>query len=125
MAEEKHYKERYGTWAGNARGHAPNFERCCATVTPSGGYISQQCGNKRGYGPKDSYCKIHDPDAIEKRRAESRARHNAKLRHDLYGAAQPLIDALLAIEAGHNDPRALAKEVLDEKRKKSWWKDRP
>jgi hypothetical protein len=31
--------------------------------------------------------------------------------------------ALQQIERGHNDPRALAKDVLDEYRASSWWKE--
>jgi len=41
-----------------------------------------QCRRKRGYGPDGLYCKIHDPEAVKKRKEESHARLEFKIKLD-------------------------------------------
>jgi len=57
---EDHYKARYGQWAGNSRGNAPDYTRCAEEVwNCAQGMISSQCSRKRGHGPDGAYCKQH------------------------------------------------------------------
>jgi hypothetical protein len=41
----------------------------------------------------------------------------------MFGGMLSAIKALQRIEAGHNDPRELAKETLDAFRARDWWKE--
>ncbi len=110
------YPERYGQWGGNPRGFAPNYERCCAEVTPNergGGARRHQCNNKRGYGPGLAYCKTHNPDAVAAKRAERQAAYDAKWearRYEWHG--REFFNALDQIANGHNDARGLAQEII-------------
>lgn len=109
------YKERYGAWAGNPQGRAPDLTRCCETVHRQGDWISTQCNRKRGYGPDKAYCKQHDPEAVKARREASEAKYNAefnKRRYEWYG--KTFFVALEQIANGHNAPRTLAREMIDE-----------
>lgn len=114
MNENKLYPNRYGAWAGNPEGAAPDFTHCCEEVTF---YIgrwpkNKQCDRKRGYGPDQAYCKQHDPAAVEKRRGAADARYRDaqnKRRYELYG--RTFFDALKKIADGHNDPRTLAMDI--------------
>lgn len=109
------YKARYGAWAGFPEGNKPDLERCCETLQDRfhpGGY---QCTRKRGYGPDKAYCKQHDPDAVKARRAKADAEYQIKRYAEAakwYGPT--FLDALRKIAAGHNDPRSLAKEIVDD-----------
>ncbi len=109
------YKERYGAWAGNPQGRAPDFTRCCEEVSDSMNWNTYQCSRKRGYGPDKAYCKQHDPEAVKARRAASDAKYNAefnKRRYEWHG--RKFFDVLKQIVDGHNDPRTLARETIDE-----------
>lgn len=111
------YRERYGAWAGNPQGRAPDLTRCCEEVTTYVGRFPQhhQCGRKRGYGPDKAYCKQHDPEAVKARREASEAKYNAefnKRRYQWHG--RKFFDVLKIIADGHNDPRTLARETIDE-----------
>lgn len=114
MADAEHYKRAYGEWAGNPKGNVPVFTRCCANLHDRyhpGGY---QCTRKRGYGPDGAYCKLHDPDAVKVRREKADQEHRRKHYADMkraYGSS--FLEVLRKIAAGHNDPRSLAAETVD------------
>lgn len=109
----KHYPNRYGRWAGNSQGHEPDFARCCESLMDKyhpGGY---QCTRKRGHGPDGAYCKQHAPEAVAARQEKSNLDYAVKLHarmKQVYGPT--FLDALRKIAAGHNDPRALATEIV-------------
>ena len=112
----QHYPEAYGTWAGNPKGIAPDFKRCCAVVyeRESRWPRPYQCQKARGHGPDGAYCKQHDPAAKEARRAASNARYREKYnreRYQWYG--REFFDVLKKIADGHNDARGLAQETID------------
>jgi hypothetical protein len=50
---------RYGTWAGNPKGHAYDPTLCAEEVWPQGQWISRQCSRKRS--KTSIYCKQHAP----------------------------------------------------------------
>jgi hypothetical protein len=110
----KHYKEKYGAWAGFPKGHPPKFDRCCEEVREQGRWPKYfQCSRPNGYGPDGAYCKQHDPEAVAKRRAAADARSKAAWRKrmlEAYGST--FYDALVKIAEGHNDARGLAQETL-------------
>lgn len=63
---------------------------------------------------KGDYCNVHDPEKVAKKEAEREAIAKvswARRRKEIHGAA--FYKALEEIAEGHNDPRALANEVLD------------
>ena len=75
--------------------------------------IGHQCKKPRGQGPEGAYCKQHDPAKVEARRAKSDRAYSDrinKLQVQWHGPR--FLKALREIEAGHNDPRALAREVI-------------
>lgn len=114
------HKEKYGDWAGKPKGNPPRPARCVVEVYPKTGFpvVPHQCGNNRGFGPEGAYCKQHDPAAVAAREAQSEARYNAKTNEERKKWWGPrFLAALEAIEAGHNDPRTLATELLTEFRK--------
>lgn len=100
--------------------------RCCAHIySPlgNGHSIPGQCGNKgsKKYGDY-LFCGTHYPPSVARRdatRAEQRRlerEENSRLWKERANADKMLRDALAAIKliaAGHNDPRALAMEVLN------------
>lgn len=109
----EHYLENYGLSYSHRR---PDFTRCCAVVMR--GFIPSQCSRKRGHGPYGAYCKQHDPEAIAARREAQQAKFKAEREHNarvwFYRAhGQECYNTLKRIADGHNDPRALAQEVLD------------
>lgn len=110
------YPEAYNAWAGNPKGVAPDFKRCCAVVYERESIWPRpyQCQKARGHGPDGAYCKQHDPAAGEARRAASHARyiekHNRE-RVQWYG--REFFDVLKKIAEGHNDARGLAQETID------------
>ena len=110
------YKNKYGAWAGNPEGHAPDLARCCEEVWSNERWPrATQCSRKRGHGPDGAYCKQHDPEAVKARQAASDAKYNAefnKRRYELHG--RKFFDVLKVIADGHNDPRTLARETIDE-----------
>lgn len=112
-ALKSHYAAAYGQWAGNQRGSSPDYDLCCATCHDKyhpGGY---QCTRKRGYGPDDAFCKQHDPAAQAERDRVARAKYDAERRREsIRWAGASFLAALSKIADGHNDPRALAAEVI-------------
>lgn len=99
------YKKSYGAWAGNPRGVAPDYSRCCEEVWPN--QIAAQCGWKRGYGPDKAYCKQHDPAAVAEKRARQDAAYAAKFNKDrISWNGATFLKALREIAAGHNDALA-------------------
>jgi len=96
--------------------HNPAY--CCATIWGPR-VTSWQCNRKPSvfYGSL-GYCKQHDPAAQIARRAEQDKRLREQMETDarkyaLRALGPKAIEALRQIAAGHNDPRSLAKEVLD------------
>lgn len=112
------HKARYGAWAGNPRGQAPDPDLCCEEILPPGrGMIFSQCSKRRGNGPEQAYCSTHDPDRVKARQAAAQQKYDAywsseRRRSALQSCAPRLIDVLRAIADGHNDPRSLAAETL-------------
>lgn len=112
---------RYGAWAGNPAGRAEDPTKCIHALFDRyhpGGY---QCTRKRGHGPEGLHCKQHDPVAVKAKSDAKWAAYNAKWDERKAGeAARELRSrfaavaetALRQIAEGHNDPRALASEVL-------------
>jgi hypothetical protein len=112
--------------------HTGPWERrpgtCCASV--GSGFSSSQCGNRskverevchHGKTVTLPYCGTHDPVAVAAKKAARDAKWRAnwvadQKRADDLRAERLLKDAALEairkIAAGHNDPRALALEVL-------------
>lgn len=115
------YPQSYGSWAGNKSGVAPDYKRCCAEVMD--GFRSKQCGNSRGFGPKRSYCHHHDPSRAMEKAAARERKFNEQQRKIALGYVGPAVRALQQIEAGHNDPKALASEILNKLRVRHWWKE--
>jgi hypothetical protein len=50
---------RYGTWAGNERGHAEDPTRCVANVQRGRGFLFAQCSKTRGKGILGDLCAQH------------------------------------------------------------------
>jgi len=124
MPLKDHYRDSYGVWAGNPRGRAPDFSKCCESVHEGGrGVRSFQCSKPNGKGPDGAYCTTHNPDAVAARLRKSHEKHQDNLRRHMFGGMLSAIKALQRIEAGHNDPRELAKETLDAFRARDWWKE--
>lgn len=110
---------------------APKPGSCCAGVHDGGrSACFHQC-SRRAKCKRDvlhhgepvtlEYCAIHDPVVVKRKREkwrtdfdakmaqEAAQRREAEVDHNLKIAA---LDAIHKIAAGHNDPRALAMEVL-------------
>jgi hypothetical protein len=116
--QSKHYRNRYGTWAGDPEGRRPDFTRCCVSVTPNergGGARTHQCFRARGHGPDEAYCKQHDPATVKARAAkadeEYRVKHYAEMKR---WCGPSFLEALRKIAAGHNDPRTFATEIVED-----------
>lgn len=125
-ALKAHYPVAYGQWAGSPKGEKPDYQRCCEAVLgrQRWDHFSHQCSRPNGHGPDGAYCKAHDPKVVAERKATKEDRYKADLRNCMIGSMGDAVKALLAIEAGHNDPRALAKETLDKYRQRTWWSDK-
>jgi hypothetical protein len=128
MRRDVHTAFIYTGSAGERREGDP--ERCRAGICVGGRMVGSfyQCKNKpvvfreidhpRGlYG----FCRTHDPVAVRHRQwkrdqeiGERCAAQQAdfQLANDIEDAKDRCVDALRQIEAGHNDPRALAREIL-------------
>lgn len=113
------HKERYGR-IGLGPGTPADPALCCEEVSDRQSWISySQCARKRGYGPEGAYCKQHDPDAVKAKKAARDAKWEAEWaekqrKHEAASLAPKMKAALIAIRDGHNDPAALAAEVLGE-----------
>jgi|HubBroStandDraft_3_1064219.scaffolds.fasta_scaffold83973_3 hypothetical protein len=119
MEKSSLYPKSYGAWAGNPKGCAPDFTRCCAQVWSRERFARHyQCNKPRGHGPDGAYCKQHDPAVAKARRAaadeRSRAQWNNR-RYEWHGRA--FFDVLVKIADGHNDARGLAQEAIDDFKK--------
>lgn len=117
------YKDGYGKWSGNPKGHAPDYTLCCEEVWERNMRWSRayQCSKKRGHGPDGAYCKQHDPDVVKARQEKSEKRAREKInkeRYKLYG--RTFFDALEKIANGHNDARGLAQEVIADFKEGEW-----
>jgi hypothetical protein len=112
---DKLYPKSYGAWAGNLQGDAPDYTRCCARVWSSERFSrAHQCQRKRGHGPDGAYCKQHDPAALEARKKATEARYNERFNEERYQwHGREFFNALVKIAEGHNDPRGLAREIID------------
>lgn len=107
------YPKSYGAWAGNTRGNAPDFNRCCESVSDARIFHHYQCSRKRGHGPDQAYCKTHDPEAVAAREKKSHDEYVIKHNKERYRWNGPAFYAALKqIAEGHNDARGLAQEVL-------------
>jgi hypothetical protein len=63
LQEAKTY--RYGRWSGNENGHPFRPGQCAYSVTPRGGWHSQQCVRRAGFGPEKLFCQQHAKKAGE------------------------------------------------------------
>jgi hypothetical protein len=87
--------------------------RCQAEVWETRWPRPYQCQRKAVVDGK--WCKQHDPAAIEARKKAADARSDAewqKRRIEIHGKC--FYETLKQIAEGHNDPRALAQEMLDQ-----------
>jgi hypothetical protein len=87
--------------------------QCCAEVWKHRQWRPSRC--QRVAVENDSWCAQHSPVAAVLRKEKSDAAYNEKYnRHlpEVFGHRFKI--ALEKIEAGDNDPRAVAKEVLDD-----------
>ena len=77
---------------------------------------SRQCKRARGHGEGGLFCKLHDPAAVEAKRQATLQRRNSRADREARERRRPdaYRAALQAIADGHNDPRGLARETLDE-----------
>lgn len=109
------YPKSYGSWAGDPKGHQPDYSRCCQEVWSNERWSRHsQCQRKRGHGPDGAYCRQHDPEVVKARRAASDARYKAEFNEKRYGwHGKTFFDALQLIADGHNDARGLARETID------------
>jgi len=116
-------------------GYKVSIERdgkpCCReAVHLGGGQGFSQCGNTGKFeelvkGEKMWFCGIHSQAAMDRRAAKQKANDEARRAksqesHDAWAARQAKIDAydvlvaaLERIRDGHNDPRTLARETID------------
>lgn len=110
----RYHKASYGAWAGRPDGTPPDPSGCAKEVRESGRWPKfSQCGRKRGYGPEGAFCKQHDPEAMAKRKAASKAKGEAAWAKRMQEYHGPSAVALLrAVARGHNDPRGAAMEWL-------------
>jgi hypothetical protein len=125
MSSNMFYLEAYGKWAGNPKGHKPDYTKCCVEVSGGAGYgrmfSTRQCSGKRGHGPGMAYCSKHDPEAVKAREAKSQAvwmRKANALRYQTHGPE--FYEALKQIADGHNDARGLAKKIIKEFKAGEW-----
>lgn len=95
---------------------------CAGRVWSPGAMISSACMNN-GKHEHDGkwWCRMHHPPTVQARREESRRKWSEKFRvqQDGWVRSEALkkkqaaaLSAIEQIAAGHNDPRALAQEVL-------------
>lgn len=96
-----HHKDSYGNWEGRPNGFAPDPSRCAYEVFPNErGVTHHQCHKKRGYGPEEAFCKIHDPAAIKARQRASEKKYKLDFwrrigrRSALANVGQALLDHL-------------------------------
>jgi hypothetical protein len=96
---------------------AIDFARCRAQTYDNVSRNFSQCSRKKvierdGVG----YCKQHDPEAEKARDAVRREREMAEARTRERQWKRPLEyrDALREIANGHNDPRTVAREALEQ-----------
>jgi hypothetical protein len=113
--ENRLYKTRYGAWGGRPSGNPPDFTRCCYEVFSSErGVMHHQCANRRNAGPDKAYCKVHDPEAVKARAAASDRKYRDETnRQQVQWHGSSFLAALRQIADGHNDPRSLAREVIE------------
>jgi glycine/D-amino acid oxidase-like deaminating enzyme len=115
-------------WAAK-NGSKPNPDNCRASCSDNGRIIHfWQCTRKPKVfreldHPKGTFgfCGQHDPVAVARRQAARDKKWSVKLEAqqaswqrdiDIEDAKERCVAALRDIEAGHNDPRALARETL-------------
>lgn len=92
---------------------------CCAQVHNGWGVGFHQCANRpKVYVGRLGFCKTHSPEAVKKRAEKVQASTTAylhkvskKVAADTLG--RNAIAALREIAAGHNDPRSLARSLLE------------
>lgn len=110
------------TYLFKPRVGSPDMTLCRASIF--NGWSSHQCSRKKAV-ERDGigYCKQHDPIAVQEKRdardAERRAYWRAQEARDAREAhrrawTEKAVAALRQIAAEHNDPGALAREVLSE-----------
>lgn len=112
------YKKDYGVWAGQPAGQKPDLTRCCEEVWTrerwSRRHQHHQCSKPRGHGPDGAYCKQHDPEVVNARRAAVEARSKEAWNKRLLEAyGKTFYDTLVKIAEGHNDARGLAQEAIN------------
>jgi hypothetical protein len=122
MSDDKDILKYAHIWAPIGLQSSPDLKRCCAAVRNGYGVGFHQCWNKWNvYRAGHRFCSTHDPVAVKaKRDARSSAweakyaetTRLAKLQSDRTIFANACIKAVREIAAGHNDPRALAVEIL-------------
>jgi hypothetical protein len=96
----------------------PDAGKCAAEIRTSVGLMISkyyQCSRKRGHGPEQAYCKTHDPAAVAARQKKSLNQYKEQSRRrSIEFAGHRFLKVLREIAAGHNDPRALARDAIKE-----------
>jgi len=105
-----HYRKSYGRYNTD-----PDFTKCCRNVYASSPFgFSYQCKRRNGHGPDGAYCKQHSPEAVEMRRQKEQERFFKDMKANTVKSFAPrALKALKKIADGHNDPQAVAQDVLD------------
>jgi len=88
--------------------------QCKAQVTRYMGNWPQsgQCSRRATVG---DYCKQHDPAVVEARKADSSAKYEKAWQHRRLEIRGPAFYEILTLIAnGHNDPRRLALDAINE-----------
>lgn len=110
MTDMRHHNGKHWCWASGAY-HRSGASRCSLSA-------------RTQLADGTWWCHVHEPAAVKKRgdkQAEAWAAEQARIaasikrdreRRRQVEAFPRLLDALRQIERGHNDPRALAREVL-------------
>lgn len=113
MKLTSHHKPGYGSFNRHV---APDPTRCAAEIPDATGWVrTRQCSRKRGHGSEGAFCKQHDPAVKAARQAEADRKNRKRWRERAREFSGPrFLDALRQIAAGHNDPRTLASEIVDD-----------
>lgn len=118
MSEE--IKQGWDGLASIRVGFKPNYSNCGQRMFAH--WSAYQYGNPAKHDPNDegmpTRCGVHCKSAVEKRRvkADQKTKETEKLNAERYRArllGRAEIQALIQISKGHNDPRRLAIETLE------------
>tara|TARA_R110000744_G_scaffold203992_1_gene322864 strand:- start:132 stop:500 length:369 start_codon:yes stop_codon:yes gene_type:complete len=117
MKKTTEFLAQYPKGYGRRNQSLPDYERCAEAVSSGDGWLgSHQCSRKAKHGPHGAWCKQHDPEAVKAKREARDVKWKAEWKASSANNKFK-IDcqvAIRSIAAGHNDPRGLAQEIIDE-----------